>query len=208
MGFNVAARVAEVAGGKPFEELIRAQLLEPLGMKQTRYIPMGLSGFGPRPRSMLPNGESRFIMAGGGMTSTLDDFAVFYQMHLSGGTYLGRRILSEKSVAAMHTRQARLGLLMSGPYGMDYGLAFFLDRLDPGGVARVVSHPGLFGTTPWLDKDRDLVGVIFVQSNFFRVIPLIRDVQAKVRTLIPTNTDGRSRRVLHPRVKGVAPSAS
>src|SRR5262249_51629257 len=42
MGFNVAARVAEVAAKKPFEDLVRAELLEPLGMNRTRYSPMGL----------------------------------------------------------------------------------------------------------------------------------------------------------------------
>ena len=123
-------------------------------------------------------------MAGGGLTSTLDDFAAFYQMHLNGGTYRGKRILSEQAVDAMHTRQARL-LPMSGPYGKDYGLAFFLDRLDQAGRARVVSHAGLFGTTPWLDKDRELVGVILVRSNFLRVMPLVGEIQAKARKLIP-----------------------
>ena len=128
MGFNVAARVAEVAGGRPFEDLVRDELLEPLGMKDTRYVAYGLQALRAGPR--LPDGESRFIMAGGGMTSTLDDFAAFYQMHLNGGTYRGRRILSEKSVAEMQTRQGKLDLLMAGPYGNHYGLAFFLDRLD------------------------------------------------------------------------------
>jgi len=184
MGFNVAARVAEVAAKRPFEELIRAELLEPMGMNSTRYIPFGLQAFNSRPT--LPSGESRFIMAGGGMTSTLDDFAAFYQMHLDGGTYRGRRILSEQAAATMHTRQAKLDLLMAGPYGNDYGLAFFLDRLDDNGRARVITHPGLFGTTPWLDKDRDLVGVFFVQSNFLRTMSLVRDVQTKVREMIPT----------------------
>src|SRR5262249_37067629 len=75
MGFNAAARVAEVAGGRPFEDLVRDELLTPLGMKDTRYVPFGLQAMRPGPK--LPNGESRFIMAGGGMTSTLDDFAVF-----------------------------------------------------------------------------------------------------------------------------------
>jgi len=184
MGFNVAARVAEVAAKQPFEELFRAELLEPLGMNNTRYTPFGLQGLNTS--SKLPSGESRFIMAGGGMTSTLDDFAAFYQMHLNGGTYHGRRILSEQAAATMHTRQARLELLMAGPYGNDYGLAFFLDRLDDKGQARVITHPGLFGTTPWLDKDRDLVGVLFVQSNFLRTMSLVRDVQTKVREMIPT----------------------
>src|SRR5205823_4449550 len=128
-----------VAAKKPFEELIRAELLGPLGMSHTRFLPIGLFGLGSKPT--LPNGESRMILAGGGMASTLDDFAAFYQLQLNRGIYRGRRILSEKSVAAMHTRQANLGLLMLGPYGKNYGLAFFLDRLDPTGQGRVISHP-------------------------------------------------------------------
>jgi CubicO group peptidase (beta-lactamase class C family) len=183
MGFNVAARVAEVAAKRPFEELIRAELLDPMGMNETRYTPFGMQALNPNSR--LPSGESRFIMAGGGMTSTLDDFAAFYQMHLNGGTYRDRRILSDQSTATMHTRQAKLELLMAGPYGNDYGLAFFLDKLDEKGQAHVITHPGLFGTTPWFDEDRELVGVLFVQSNFLRVISLVRDIQAQVRQMVP-----------------------
>jgi hypothetical protein len=63
------------------------------------------------------------------------NFAAFYQMHANGGTFHGRRILSEQAIATMHTRQAKLELLMAGPYGNDYGLAFFLDRLDDKGHA-------------------------------------------------------------------------
>jgi CubicO group peptidase (beta-lactamase class C family) len=181
MGFNVAARVAEVAAKRPFEELSRTELFEPMGMNDTRYTPFGMQALNPRPT--LPNGESRFIMAGGGMSSVLDDFAAFYQMHANGGTYRGRRILSEQAVATMHTRQGKLELLMAGPYGNDYGLAFFLDRLDDNGQSRAITHPGLFGTTPWLDKDRELVGVLFVQSNFIRVMSLVREVQAKTRAI-------------------------
>ena len=189
MGFNVAARVAEVAAKRPFEELSRTELFEPMGMNNTRYTPFGLQALSPRPT--LPNGESRFIMAGGGMTSTLDDFAAFYQMHANGGTYRGRPILSEQAVATMHTRQAKLELLMAGPYGNDYGLAFFLDRLDDNGQARAITHPGLFGTTPWLDEDRELVGVLFVQSNFLRVMTLVNRIQAKVREIVPVSQGGR-----------------
>jgi CubicO group peptidase (beta-lactamase class C family) len=183
MGFNVAARVAEVAAGRPFEELVRSELLDPLGMKDTSYIPLGVGGLSSKPTRR--NGESRFIMAGGGLTSTLDDFAAFYQMHSNGGSYNGRRIVSEQAVSEMHTRQGRIELLMAGPYGSDYGLAFFLDRLDKKGQGHAITHPGLFGTSPWLDKDREIVGVFFVQSNFIRVTPLVREIQAKVRAMIP-----------------------
>ena len=189
MGFNVAARLAESAANRPFEDLVRTELLEPLGMNDTRYVSFGFQALKPGP--MLPNGESRFIMAGGAMTSTLDDFAAFYQMHLNGGTYRGRRILSEKAIAEMHTRQGKLDLLMAGPYGNDYGLAFFLDRPDDHGRAHVVSHPGYFGTTPWLDEDRELVGVLFVQSNFLRIIPLVHRIQEKVRRSCLSARTGR-----------------
>jgi CubicO group peptidase (beta-lactamase class C family) len=185
-GFNVGARVAEVAAGRPFETLVRTELLDPVGMKNTRYTPLGLQALSATPT--LPSGESRFIMAGGGMTSTLDDFAAFYQMHLNRGTYRGKRILSERAAATMRTRQGKLALIMAGPYGNDYGLAFFLDQLDKEGCARVITHPGLFGTTPWLEQDRELVGVLFVQSNFIRVISLLRAIQTKVRELVPVST--------------------
>ena len=125
------------------------------------------------------------------MTSTLDDFAAFYQMHLNGGSYHGIRVLSEQAVAEMHSRQAKLELLMSGPYGKDYGLAFFIDRLDDKGSARAITHPGLFGTTPWLDLDRELVGVFFVQSNFMKVMSLVRRIQDKVREIVPVSAGGR-----------------
>jgi CubicO group peptidase (beta-lactamase class C family) len=183
MGFNVAARVAEVAGGRPFEEFSRSELFDPLEMNNTRYTPFGLQALAARPT--LANGESRFIMAGGGLSSTLDDFARFYQMHANGGTLHGHRVLSERAVSSMQTRQAKLELLMAGPYGNDYGLSFFLDQLDEQGRAHAITHPGLFGTTPWLDRDRKLVGIFFVQSNFLRVMPLVRAVQAKVREAIP-----------------------
>ncbi len=186
MGFNVAARVAEVAGGKPFEELVQAELFEPLGMKKTRFTPLGAGVFGgPR----LKNGESRFIIAGGGMVSTLDDFAAFYEMFSAGGIYRGQRILSLESVNTMCTRQTSLNLRLGSatPVGADYGLAFFLSRLDDQQRAHVITHPGLFGATPWLDLDRELVGVLFVQSNFMRVIPLVQAIQARARAIFPAS---------------------
>ena len=186
MGFNVAARLAESAAKRPFEELVRTELLDPLGMRDTRYVAFGAQALRATPT--LPDGQSRFIMAGGGMTSTLDDFAAFYQMHLNGGTYRDRRILSNRAVAEMHTRQGKLDVLMSGPYGKDYGLAFFLDRLDDRGRGHVVSHPGYFGTTPWLDDDRELVAILMIQSNFLRIIPFVGRIQGKVREIVPVRT--------------------
>ena len=85
----------------------------------------------------------------------------------------------------MRTRQGCLDLMMSGPYGDHYGLAFFLDRLDADGRGHVATHPGFFGTNPWLDSDRELIGILFVQSNFLRIIPTVRRLQETLRQAVP-----------------------
>jgi len=175
LGFNVAARVAEVATGQPFEELAQKLLFDPLGMTHTRYIAFGPARLGgPR----LKNGESRFIIAGGGMISTLDDFFAFYELHRTGGLAGRRRILSQQAILQMHTSQVEIKLGFPVPFGNHYGLSFFLNRLDANRLAHEISHPGLFGTTPWLDRDRNLVGILLVQSNFMRVLPLVQKLQS------------------------------
>ena len=63
MGFNVAARVAEVAARRPFEELIRTELLEPLGMNNTRYTPFGLQALSPDRRSRTARAASSWPAA-------------------------------------------------------------------------------------------------------------------------------------------------
>jgi CubicO group peptidase (beta-lactamase class C family) len=151
------------------------------------YTPFGLQGLMSSPTS--PSGESRFIMAGGGMTSIPDAFAALHQLYANGGTYHGSRIASERGVATMHTRQDEFELLTAAPYGNDYGLAFFPDRLDGKGQAQLITHPGLFGTTTWLDKYRELMGVLFVQSNFLRILSLVR-YQPRMSLCAPTGSRG------------------
>ena len=133
MGFNVAARVAEVAARQPFEDFVRTEILDPLGMKDSRFLGVGLQALSTR--ATLPDGESRFIMAGGGMNSTLDDFAAFYQMHLNDGEYRGKHILSSPATRAMHTRQTvNLGHFnhVRPIWQRRYGLAFLspVDWID------------------------------------------------------------------------------
>jgi len=90
IGYCVAGRVAEAAlGDQSFEKVAQDALFRPLGMNRTTYAPTST-----RP----------FILVGGSLNSTLDDMAVFGQMHLNDGVYNGERILSETSV----TEQRRL----------------------------------------------------------------------------------------------------
>jgi hypothetical protein len=63
----------------------------------------------------------------------------------------------------------------------------------------VITHPGLFGTNPWLDKDRQVIGVMLVQTYFLRVVPLVHDIQAQVKAMIPVQDQAQRK----PPVAGV-----
>src|SRR5262249_22619897 len=118
VGIDVACRCAEKSAGRPFEELMHDHLWEPLGMKHTRFVWGGDAE--AVPKEARQRGEGRYVSGGGGLSATLDDMAAFYQMHLNGGRYGDKQILSRKAVAEMHKKQS------AAPRGMGYGLGFFL----------------------------------------------------------------------------------
>lgn len=175
VGFNVAARAAEVAAGKPFDEYARESVLKPLGMDKTEYIKYG-------PDLPRPAGQSRLVLAGGGLLTSPRDLAAFYQMLLNGGAYGAVRVLKPETAALMRTPQTKVSANLMGPMGDRYGLALFLDRSGPDGKApQAISHAGVLGTMPWADLDRDLVGVIVVKSTFAKTFALVFELQRAVR---------------------------
>lgn len=176
VGFNVAARVAEVAAGKPFDEYAREAIFEPLGMNKTEYVKFG-------PDLPRPAGQSRLLLAGGAMLTTPRDLGAFYQMLLNGGSYGSARVLKPETVALMIAPQTKVSANLMGPMGDRYGLALFLDRFAPDGKSpRAISHAGVLGTMPWADLDRDLVGVIVVKSTFAKTFSLVFELQRTVRS--------------------------
>ena len=146
MGFNVAARLAEVAARRPFEELVRAELLEPLGMRDTALCRVRRPGAPGQPhapgrREPVHRGRRRTDLDPRRLCRVLPDAPQ-------------RRDLPrpphplKQAVAAMRARQGKLELLMSGPYGKDYGLAFFLEPARRPGRSHVVSSPATSAQLP------------------------------------------------------------
>jgi CubicO group peptidase (beta-lactamase class C family) len=165
-GIDVACRCAEKAAGKPFEELLRDNVCEPLGMKDTRFEwggdPEGV------PKEARERGEGRYVSGGGGLASTLDDMAAFYQLHLNGGRYGEKEILSRKAVTEMHRKQTG-----------GYGLGFYLPGL------RIFQHGGAFGTFCWADPNCQLVGIFFCQAEFQKAMSVRTAVLKKVYGFVP-----------------------
>ena len=177
VGIDLACRCAEKAAGRPFEELARERLLEPLDMRHSRFV--GGGDAEAVPKEARERCEGRYISGGGGLSATLDDMAAFYQMHLNGGRYGDKQILSRKAVAEMHKKQA------AAPRGASYGLGFFLAAPTRDGVSRIFHHGGAFGTYCWADGSRQLVGVFFSQAGAQKTGPVLLAVQKKVAELVP-----------------------
>ena len=148
---DILGAVVEMASGKPFEDFLKEEIFAPLGMKDTDfYVPEEkrerfvtcykrvTGGVEVFDRLHLAVGDySRkpaFASGGAGLVSTLDDYAAFADMLLSGGEYGGRRILSPASVAFMTTAQ-----LKPGPKSEMWES---LDGFSYGKLMRVCVEPG------------------------------------------------------------------
>ena len=181
---DVLGAVVEAAGGKPLDVLVRERVTGPLGMTDTKFwqpeanrarFAEGLKGTGangtlgdiyydyakPRP----------FLSAGGGLSSTAEDYLRFVLMLEGDGQYKGVRILKPETLARMRqdetTPQIRkAGLFFPGP-GMGFGLGFSLvldDKLQRPGNG-TYSWWGIAGTEFWVDPKNDLFMIFMVQSG-------------------------------------------
>ena len=112
-------------------------------------------------------GAKKFFSGGAGLSSTVEDYAIFLQMYLNNGEYNGTRLLSRTTVEFM--MQNQVGELL-GDRGSDYGLAFGL--VDEKGEAS--GGRGSFGTFDWggyfntqyfADPEENIMGLIFKQTS-------------------------------------------
>jgi CubicO group peptidase (beta-lactamase class C family) len=88
-------------------------------------------------------------------------------MLLDSGTFAGRRVLSPAAVAAME-HDWRRGAAVEPPApvrSFGYGIGMWIDRTDSAGRAVELSSQGAYGFTPWIDRERNLLGVLAVRYD-------------------------------------------
>ncbi len=167
-GADVLGAVIEAASGKRFGEFLREELLEPLGMEDTAfYVPEGkrerlVTCYRRTPEGLVPfrdlhlavgvyDRPPAFESGGAGLVSTLDDYAAFAGMLMNGGTWKGKRILSEAAVRHMTAPHLRADVrkdLWDSLGGYNYGcLVRVCDR--PGECGHFASR-GEYGWDGWL----------------------------------------------------------
>ena len=186
---DVQALVVQRISGKPYRDYLRENVLDPLGMRDTRYtVPesdanrfsamyrLGEDGLEQLPDSLAKIEQSRewpLARGGWGLTSTLDDYMRFARMLLGGGSLDGVRVLEPETVKLMATNHLpdsvteRSWLPSKGQVG--FGIDFAVRVAPPKDAAENNGRVGEFywdgaaSTLFWVDPANELAAVLFVQ---------------------------------------------
>jgi CubicO group peptidase (beta-lactamase class C family) len=185
---DVLGRIIEIVSGKSLFQFLEERIFEPLGMTSTRFV---LRDAAERERMAEPLPDDRILQlaekerrahpewesGGGGLVSTVTDYARFAQMLLNGGSLDGRQYLSPAAYQLMTTDHIGPGSGVARDYfyfpgdgfGFGYGLAV---RTDPGNAKP--PPPGSLGELKWdsgsgtyfgVDPKLDMVYVLMEQTQ-------------------------------------------
>jgi CubicO group peptidase (beta-lactamase class C family) len=157
---DIVGRVIEVVSGQSLYQFEKTALLDPLGMTTTKFFltdPAERARFAkplPRDRHIERNSldVTRWESGGGGMVTTMSDFARFAEMLLNGGELGGKRYLAPQTFTAMTTDHIGPGSGVARDYfyfpgdGFGFGYGFGI-RTDPGKA--VPPPPGSMGEIKW-----------------------------------------------------------
>lgn len=183
LSVDVLGRLIEVLSGQPLDQYLRRRVFEPLGMKDTYFylpadkqsrlvtlytenaarqtVPMQPIG---RMSPDYPKARGTYFSGGAGLSSTIDDYAVFLQMMLNKGAYNGRQLLKPETVDLMTQNQT--GAVNQGDhkFGLGFSITMPQNERVPGLSAGSFEWGGIFGTTYWVDPKAKLVGLIYTQK--------------------------------------------
>ncbi|MDP7019529.1 MAG: serine hydrolase, partial [Pirellulaceae bacterium] len=125
-GYCVAGRVAEVASGKPFEQLLQSRIAAPLKLKRTTYFPAAndgnvAAGGGEKMADLktphLTEPELRFALIGGSLYSTAQETARFLRMVAQHGKIGNNEVMKRDSWRIWTSRP-----YAEGSYGFGWSL--------------------------------------------------------------------------------------
>ncbi len=181
---DVVGRVIELVSGQTLGAFLRARILAPLGMNDTAFFtpadkyerlaePFAADPDGGPPVALIETRTApRFESGGGGLVSTIDDYARFLLMLYGGGALGGVRVLGRKTLAFMTADHlgpnVRIPPTTLLPPGHRFGLGFAVRREV--GMAPTPGTPGEYfwggvaGTAFWIAPQEDLVALMMMQA--------------------------------------------
>ncbi len=154
-GYTLAGRIVELLTGQSFEVAFQTRIAHPLGMFHTSFT------------ATFDGERSIAVDPAAGVVSTAADYIRFEQMLASTGSLDSTRVLSPSSVDAMFTTATRGTQFKSDPVAAElpsvgYALGAWVEAVGPDQRAAVIDAAGAYGTYPWIDRRRNIYGVLVV----------------------------------------------
>jgi len=182
---QVAARMAEVVTGESWVNVFQAQIKGPLnlGADMAWYT-------APRQGAGTTN-----PLIAGGLRTTMNEYARVLQLEFNRGVYQGNRLISDALFTTQGTEPFPGAEIGNSPFesiGLDfhYGLAAWLECTPPATNCAVLSSPGAFGFTPWVDREGGYYAIIAMevtesQSGIVEFsVRLAQDLKPLIRTAL------------------------
>lgn len=185
---DVLGRIIEIISGKSLFSFLKERIFDPLGMTSTKFV---LQGDAERARMAAPLPDDSILRlseqerrmrvewqsGGGGLVSTITDYARFAQMLLNRGKLDGKQYLSPEAFRQMTSDQIGPGSGVMRDYfyfpgdgfGYGYGLAV---RTEPGNAKP--PPPGSIGELKWdsgsgtyfgVDPKLDMLYILMEQTQ-------------------------------------------
>ncbi len=192
INFELLGEIIRRASGMPENEYLKKILFDPLGMKETGYLPRAalrpriapteMQKDGTMLRGVVHDPTARYMggVAGhAGVFSTADDLGKFCQMILDGGDGLFSPATIGKFTAtatpAGQAVQRGLGWDIQSPYSKPRG------ELFPAGS---FGHTGFTGTSIWIDPASKTYVVLLANSVHPKLRPALTPLRAQVATIV------------------------
>ena len=184
---DVLGALLEVMTGKPLGVLLQEEILGPLEMKDTAfYVPQAqqhriAEAFASDPETGAPvvmmDGRvvPRFESGGGGLLSTLADYARFLQLMRGRGSLEGVRLVSRKTIdwmTADHLGKipANGDMLIPGHgFGLGFAVRTQLGLAPTAGSVGTYFWTGIGGTSFLVDPAEDMFAILLTQAPGQRI---------------------------------------
>lgn len=182
VGYIVLGELVKIIDGRPLNEFAKAEIFDPLGMKDTAYIPPENWKARIAPTEMRdgkwmlgdvhdPRSYALGKVAGhAGVFSTAGDLGRFCRMILGGGELEGKRILSKAMVEEMTKprcmpEKTKPEKINCRAYGFDVDTSYSPSprgkRFEAG---TTFGHTGFTGTMFWIDPKNDCF-IVFLTNR-------------------------------------------
>ena len=188
---NVASRVVEGVSGIPFQDFVQQRILDPLGMKSTKffleesdaerlttlYTPDGQAGLRVMDpgtvSSKLISGKKVFYSGSGGLVSTLEDYLTFCVMILNDGKHQGKQIAKPQTIALMKTDQVPLNINAhyfdeGGQLAEGFTFGYQIVRKETSKTLKrkgTIGWSGATGPIFFIDPAEELIGIYQFQTQ-------------------------------------------